>query len=113
MNSNARNLGGICTDSITFSCDAELTSPVGGSGTNSATEKPVIQKGSQIVQTGSYRVFFWCGGTQFFLANQRRSEVPVVMQNCISCNCKSKAGEVQIRVISWLPVVSRDYNCSY
>jgi len=50
-------LGGICTDSITFSCDAELTSPVGGSGTNSATEKPVIQKGSQIVQTGSYRVF--------------------------------------------------------
>ena len=91
--------------------ESQLTSPVGVWGTNQQHKNLSFKKDLRLFRQ-VLTVFFWCGGTQFFLENQRRSEVPV-MQNCISCNCKSKAGEVQIRVISWLPVVSRDYNCSY
>lgn len=50
MNSNARNLGGICRDSISFSCDA-VAMDHRMNQSNSTAKRCVARKVSQIDQT--------------------------------------------------------------
>jgi hypothetical protein len=61
---------------LSWTTESQLTSPFGCPGTNSGTQKPVIPKDLRLFR--QVLTVFWCDGAQFFLENQRRSEVPVM-----------------------------------
>lgn len=73
MNSNARNLGGICRDSISFSCDAVAMDH--RMNQSNSTAKSFVGKVLRLIKHTFY-VVFWCGALHFFFIYQRRSEVP-------------------------------------
>jgi hypothetical protein len=81
MNSNARNLGGICRDSISFSCDAVAMDH--RMNQSNSTAKSFVGKVLRLIKHTFY-VVFWCGALHFFFIYQRRSEVPgcIVSSDC-------------------------------